>query len=76
MMNVAYEEQIYSSYYLGSRRINEDEPTIYKNIFPGYSREGNPFCEPIFCQYSISIPPMKSIMTSEVIERNDWVEIR
>ena len=56
-MNVAFEKQIYSSYYLGSRRINEDEPRIYKNIFPGYSREGNPFCEPIFCQYSISIPP-------------------
>ena len=57
MVNVAYEEQIHSSYYLGSRRINEDEPTIYKNIFPGYSRQENPFCEPIFCQYSISIPP-------------------
>ena len=35
IMNAVSEERTHSSIYLGARRNNEDEPSIYTDLFPG-----------------------------------------
>lgn len=55
MMNVAFEEQIYSSYYLGSRRINEDEP-FTKIFFRVIQEKGTHFANPFFANILFQYP--------------------